>query len=79
MGERVFLARHERPIPKHHVDWGIGLSVVAGIGLLPLAYGLWALELGWTFAGLSLSVGGKLWFCDRMVWLRDSMAFEDEM
>lgn len=71
LGERVFLARKTNPIPQHHVRWGILLSVVAGLGLLPLIYGLWALNAWPVILGLVITVGGKLWFLDRMVWLWD--------
>ncbi|MFN3227310.1 MAG: DUF6653 family protein [Hyphomicrobiales bacterium] len=69
LGERVFLARKTKPIPEHHLRWGIGLSVVAGIGLLPLIYGLWTFNLWATLLGLVMTLGAKLWFIDRMVWL----------
>lgn len=73
LGERVFLARKTNPIPPHHVTWGLLLSVVAGIGLIPLIYGLWALDLWLVVLGLVITVGGKLWFLDRMVWLLADM------
>jgi hypothetical protein len=69
LGERVFLARKTKPIPEHHLRWGMGLSVMAGIGLLPLIYGLWAFNLWATLLGLVMTLGAKLWFIDRMVWL----------
>ena len=34
---------------------------------------MWQLALGPTVLGLVLSVGAKLWFCDRMVWLYRDM------
>jgi hypothetical protein len=58
-----------KPIPEHHLRWGIGLSVVAGIGILPLIYGLWTFNLWATLLGLLMTLGAKLWFIDRMVWL----------
>ncbi len=51
MGERVFLNRHTVPIPAHHIRWGgYGLSVLAGLGLIPLVWGgLWVGDLaGWS-------------------------------
>ena len=69
MGERLFLARKETPIPDHHRRWGYGLSIVAGFGAIPLAYGLWVLEPWATLLGIAMALGGKLWFIDRMVWL----------
>lgn len=69
LGERVFLARKAKRIPQHHTKWGIGLSIVAALGLPPLVYGLWALEVWPVLLGLTLTVGAKMWFLDRMVWL----------
>ena len=69
MGERLFLARKETPIPDHHRRWGYGLSIVAGLCAIPLAYGLWVLEPWATLLGIAMALGGKLWFIDRMVWL----------
>jgi hypothetical protein len=73
LGERVFLARKAKPIPQHHVTWGVMLSVATGIGLIPLVYGLWALDFWLVVLGLVITVGGKLWFLDRMVWLLADM------
>ncbi len=74
MGERVWLNRKSIAIPEHHARWAIILSVVSGIGLVPLVWGLWQLELWPVLTGLALSMGGKLWFLDRMVWLHADMA-----
>ncbi len=72
-GERVFLNRGQVPIPEHHLRWGYGLSIAAGLGVLPLIWGLWALSLPWVITGLALSMGAKMWFVDRMTFLYDEM------
>ena len=69
LGERVWLARQDRPIARHHQNSARLLSIAAGIGVVILVYGLWALDIGFTIAGLILAMGAKLWFLDRMVWL----------
>ncbi len=69
MGERMFLARRQTPIPHHHRAWGLGLTVIAGLGILPWAYGLRVFDPGITLFGLTLTIGAKAWFVDRMVWL----------
>lgn len=69
MGERLFLARNERPIPAHHVRWAKGLTLASGVGVAILIYGLWALDFWAVLCGLAVTIGGKFWFCDRMVWL----------
>lgn len=68
-GERVFLNRKTVPIPDHHVRWALGLGWLSGLGLVPLVWGLWALDPALTVLGIALVVLPKVWFCDRMVWL----------
>lgn len=77
LGERVFLNRATVPVPAHHVAWAQGLTWVAAAGVPPLAWGLHALDPGFTIAGLALTMGGKLWFLDRMVWLWQDMRDAD--
>ncbi|GAA6181706.1 hypothetical protein NBRC116594_31440 [Shimia sp. NS0008-38b] len=68
-GERILLNRHAIEIPKHHIQWAVALSMVAGFGALPWIYGMWQMDIGMTLFGLSLMIGAKLWSVDRMVWL----------
>ncbi|MEP1209962.1 MAG: DUF6653 family protein [Rhizobiaceae bacterium] len=70
LGERIWLAREQHPLPQHHVRVTKMLNVVSGVGILILAIGLWRFDLGLTIAGLVTSMGAKLWFLDRMVWIR---------
>ncbi|WP_120631395.1 DUF6653 family protein [Ruegeria sp. EL01] len=69
LGERVWLAKTATPIPAHHVKMGRLLNWGAGVGLAILIYGLWQLDLGLVLTGLVATMGAKLWFLDRMVWL----------
>ncbi len=69
LGERIWLARKEVPIPDHHAQMARVLLAVIALGMLPLAWGLYRLDIWSTVAGLLLLMGGKLWFLDRMVWL----------
>lgn len=69
LGERVWIDRDAIPIPAHHIRIGRILMIVAGIGVLVLIYAVWQLDLSWLIAGLVTSMGAKLWFLDRMVWL----------
>lgn len=69
-GERIWLARSSNPIPRHHDRVTRLLNIAAGLGGLILAVGLWRLDLGITLAGLIATMGAKLWFLDRMVWLK---------
>lgn len=73
LGERVWLNRNQVPIPHHHAAVAMLLGIVAGLGALAaLAGGIlahtWMLVLG-----IAVMILGKLWFCDRMVWLYNDM------
>jgi hypothetical protein len=70
LGERLWLARAARPIPPGHARAARLLNSAAALGALPLAVGLWQLDPGLTLAGLILAMGAKLWFLDRMAWLK---------
>jgi hypothetical protein len=74
LGERIWLGRSSRPIPRHHVRMTRLLNIAAGLAVLILAIGLWRLDLGLTLAGLFTAMGAKLWFLDRMVWLKTDTA-----
>jgi hypothetical protein len=73
MGERVWLNRAAVPLPPGS-GRAVGLALaVTLLGLPPLAWGVWRLAPGPALAGLALTLGGKLWFLDRMVRLFDAM------
>jgi hypothetical protein len=74
LGERIWLGRSSHPIPRHHVRMTRLLNIAAGLAVLILAIGLWRLDLGLTLAGLFTAMGAKLWFLDRMVWLKTDTA-----
>lgn len=76
-GERVFLNRHALPVPGHHVRWARGLALASAAGLVPWIIGVWRLDLSATLLGLTLMIGGKVWFVDRMVWLYQDMREAD--
>jgi len=73
MGERYWIASKQVPIPAHHVQATRIMIVCTGIGIAVLAIGLWQLDLYLTLIGLMVSMGSKLWFLDRMVWLLQDM------
>ena len=73
-GERIWLARSSKPIPRHHERITRLLNIAASLGALILAIGLCRLDIGLTLAGLATAMGGKLWFLDRMVWLQADTA-----
>ena len=77
LGERVWLNRNALPIPDHHARMARLLAALSAIGLVPLVWGLWALDPAATLFGIALTAIGKLWFIDRMVWLYDDMKDRD--
>ncbi|QPH53675.1 DUF6653 family protein [Pontivivens ytuae] len=74
LGERIWLDRANRDIPRHHRTAANISTLISALGIVPLAYGLWVLDAGWTLAGFALSLGGKMWFIDRMVWLHADLS-----
>lgn len=72
-GERVWLNADVHPIPDHHARMASSLGVLAGLGLVPLMWGLWALNPWAVVLGLVVTVVGKLWQMDRMVWIYQDM------
>lgn len=73
MGERLYLSRADRPIPRAHAVAGRILGIASGIGVLVMAYGLVVLDPWASVAGVILASGAKLWFVDRMAFLYDEM------
>jgi hypothetical protein len=72
-GERVWLNRKHISIPAHHVTWANALSWVSGIGFFAAAYGAVQHSIIFVLVGGTISWFGKMWFCDRMVWLYEDM------
>jgi hypothetical protein len=70
-GERIWLRRHDRALPPGHLRAGRLLIAASALGLVPFVYGLVALDAWATAFGGTLTMGAKLWYFDRMVWLCD--------
>lgn len=78
LGERLWLARDETPVPVHHRRAPNILSAIGAAGVL-LAIGGLAMRAGWVvIAGVAVAMLAKLWFIDRMVWLHQDMTKEGE-
>ena len=73
MGERLFLARETSAVPQRHVSMAHWLTALSLAGAVVIAYGVIMLAGRATLAGLAVAMTGKLWFCDRMVWLYEDM------
>lgn len=70
LGERIWMARKERPIPAHHRLAPNILSAVAAIGMLGVIIGTAIYHVWLTALGAAMVYAGKLWFLDRMAWLQ---------
>ena len=74
LGERVWLERRTLDLPRlFHVKPHLG-NAVAALGLALCAWGLWALAVWPTLAGLLAIGAGKAWFLAEMVHLYDHAA-----
>lgn len=73
LGERVWINRDSIPIPDHHRQFPNWLNAIAFLGLLLVIWGLVALSVWPTLMGFVLTLAGKFWFLDRMVWLYSDM------
>jgi hypothetical protein len=74
-GERIFAERKKTAthVPSHHVTVANITTIIAIIGVVVLIYGLVVLEIWPTLAGASITILGKAWYVDRMVWLYEDM------
>ncbi|MEM7619330.1 MAG: DUF6653 family protein [Pseudomonadota bacterium] len=77
-GERVWLNRKNIPIPEHHAFMAHLLSGVSLIGIGFLVWGRLYFHVWLTLLGVVLTLGGKIWFVDRMVWLYEDMKDSSE-
>lgn len=73
LGERVWMNRRRVPVPVPHRLAPKLLSVVSGLGVPFLGWGLVRLEIWPLVLGTVLVYVGKVWFLDRMVWLYEDM------
>lgn len=70
LGERIYIRRDKIDLPLHHKTPVFQVAnITAGIGLLMSIYGVVILSLPYIFIGIFLTIIGKCWFLDRMVWL----------
>lgn len=78
-GERIWLNRKFQEIPAHHANWAFALSLIAGIGFIVAVVSAYLNLLLPTLVGGVISWFGKMWFCDRMVWLfHDTLATNEK-
>lgn len=78
LGERVWLNRKAIPLPSHQTFMPNALAIAAGLGKIPLIYGLYTYNISATLWGLLFVNVFKSWFLDRMVWLFEEMKHHEE-
>ena len=76
LGERFWVRRDELTIPARHDRAPRRIALAATLGLPFLVWGLAALDPWPTALGLVVTIGGKLWFVDRMALLYDEVVAE---
>ncbi|WP_137178864.1 DUF6653 family protein [Roseomonas sp. AR75] len=69
LGERLWLARNEVPVPARHRRMPLLLNALSASGGVLLLYGLAILAPWAALTGLSVALLSKMWFLDRMVWI----------
>ncbi len=74
LGERIFLARADVPVPHHHVVAGRLLAGAGVAGTLVMLTGLLMTNPALYLTGAVAAFLTKMWFIDRMVWLFDDMS-----
>ena len=73
LGERLWLARADVPVPRPHRQMAVALLALSTFGTLAMLAGLVLLDPTVTLAGMITAALAKLWFLDRMVWLREEV------
>ena len=77
-GERIWTDRRNTPVPVQFTYRVPNLAnAYSCIGLAMLVYGVVALDVWLTIAGIVIVHGGKLWYLDRMVLLFEDMKQRD--
>lgn len=77
-GERIWLSRKTHPVPEHHRIVPHLLSICCGVAGVIFAFGLFQLDVMTTVFGMVMLLTCKLWFMDRMVWLRSDTISKPE-
>ncbi|HRO25640.1 MAG TPA: hypothetical protein PLR07_15240 [Promineifilum sp.] len=73
LGERIWVGLPRAQVPRRHAVVPRVASAVAGVALLPLAWGLFRRDAATTALATALVMLAKTWFVDRMVWLFEDM------
>jgi len=79
LGERVWLTHPKQDIPTHHLTAIKYLNVIMTLSFAMALYGLFALHPWFTIFGTLMTVIGKSWFLDRMVWLFQDLKMSKDL
>lgn len=79
LGERVYLNRDKVKIPDIHKTplYNI-LNTISFIGMVLSIWAIVYYSVWGAIFGIALAYIGKSWYLDRMVWLYETMKFENE-
>ena len=77
LGERVLLKHPKTEVPAHHQRAISALNFLTFSGFAMAIYGLVELNAAATVFGTIVTMLGKTWFLDRMVWLYQELAAEN--
>ena len=69
LGERVLLLHNKSEIPNHHIKAILVLKIIISIGFVLAVYGIAVFDIELAIFGTVITILGKTWFLDRMVWL----------
>ena len=78
LGERVLLKQTQKDLPNHHRAAINTLKLITFIGFLLAISGLVILHPWLVILGTIITIIGKTWFLDRMVWLYQDMSAVNE-
>lgn len=78
LGERVFLDHKSSDIPAHHRKAIRAINLVTLSGFVAVIYGLFVFDPVFASVGVLITMLGKIWFLDRMVWLYQDLSADSE-
>ena len=73
LGERIWLSHPKPSLPRHHTRAIMVLNILTMAGFIICLYGLYARHVWCSVFGLAITMLGKSWFLDRMVWLHQDL------
>jgi hypothetical protein len=75
-GERVWSNRDTIAVPEHHRVMPHILNLISSFGMIVAIWGIVALDLNLAVFGTIITMVGKSWYLDRMVWIYREMKDE---